>query len=223
MCACSASRTTLCRGALTHARPRPGRRPRRHPSGTARDPATRRSRSPERIVVHRERPVSYWTMTEPPVPEATPFDRVRANYDAAKARLAEVGFTCEGSLIERYTTCNNPNCRCADPKQRHGPYWQLSWKQAARPSPGFSRPRTPLSTSSGSLTAACSKPLSRRCETSPAKPASRSSPPTAGRSTAPTGPAARPASPSQPRDITPTRGYPWVSRTSKPATRPRNP
>ena len=40
-----------------------------------------------------------------------------------------VGFTCEGSLIERYTCCKNPNCRCADPEQRHGPYWQLSWKE----------------------------------------------------------------------------------------------
>jgi hypothetical protein len=37
---------------------------------------------------------------------------------------------CEGSLACRYRTCNNPNCRCADPDQRHGPYWQLSWKQA---------------------------------------------------------------------------------------------
>jgi hypothetical protein len=59
-------------------------------------------------------------------------ERLRADYEAAKARIAEVGFTCEGSLIERYTTCNNPNCRCADPKQRHGPYWQLSWKQGGK-------------------------------------------------------------------------------------------
>lgn len=56
-------------------------------------------------------------------------ERLRADYEHAKNKIAEVGFTCEGSLIERYTTCNNPNCRCADPNQRHGPYWQLSWKQ----------------------------------------------------------------------------------------------
>jgi len=59
-------------------------------------------------------------------------DRISADYEAVKARLAQVGFTCEGSLIERYTTCNNHNCRCADPQQRHGPYWQLSWKQASK-------------------------------------------------------------------------------------------
>jgi hypothetical protein len=55
--------------------------------------------------------------------------RFTADYDAAKARLAEIGFTCEGSLIERYTSCKNPNCRCVNPEQRHGPYWQISWKQ----------------------------------------------------------------------------------------------
>jgi hypothetical protein len=59
-------------------------------------------------------------------------ERLRADYEQAKARIAEIGFTCEGSLIERYTTCNNPNCRCADPEQRHGPYWQLSWKQGGK-------------------------------------------------------------------------------------------
>ncbi|MGB0092208.1 MAG: DUF6788 family protein [Solirubrobacteraceae bacterium] len=58
--------------------------------------------------------------------------RLRVDYDKAKARIAEIGFTCEGSLLERYTTCNNPNCRCADPDQRHGPYWQLSWKQEGK-------------------------------------------------------------------------------------------
>jgi hypothetical protein len=59
-------------------------------------------------------------------------ERLRADYEAAKARVAEIGFTCEGSLVERYTTCNNPNCRCRDPEQRHGPYWQLSWKEGGK-------------------------------------------------------------------------------------------
>ena len=59
-------------------------------------------------------------------------ESLAADYQEAKARLAEVGFTCEGSLVERYTSCHNPNCRCADPAQRHGPYWQLSWKEGGR-------------------------------------------------------------------------------------------
>ncbi len=64
-------------------------------------------------------------MTEP-----SDLDRITAAYQAAKARLAEIGFTCEGSLVCRWRTCQNPNCRCHDPEQRHGPYWQLSWKHA---------------------------------------------------------------------------------------------
>lgn len=59
-------------------------------------------------------------------------ERLRADYQAATAKITEVGFTCEGSLVERYTTCNNPNCRCKDPQQRHGPYWQISWKEAGK-------------------------------------------------------------------------------------------
>jgi hypothetical protein len=59
-------------------------------------------------------------------------EALASDYQAAKARLAEVGFTCEGSLVERYTCCHNPNCRCADPANRHGPYWQLSWKEGGR-------------------------------------------------------------------------------------------
>jgi hypothetical protein len=59
-------------------------------------------------------------------------DKCRADYETLKARIAEIGFVCEGSLVKRYTTCNNPNCRCAEPAGRHGPYWQLSWKQDGR-------------------------------------------------------------------------------------------
>jgi len=74
-------------------------------------------------------------MTERPRSPARPgpdLERLHTDYQTAKAALADIGFTCEGSLIERYTTCNNPNCRCADPQQRHGPYWQLSWKHAGK-------------------------------------------------------------------------------------------
>lgn len=56
-------------------------------------------------------------------------ERLRRHYEAIKARLSEAGFICEGSLQELYTSCGNPNCRCADPAQRHGPYWQLTWKE----------------------------------------------------------------------------------------------
>jgi hypothetical protein len=74
-------------------------------------------------------------MDEPRLSEAEIERRLEAcatRYAAAKAALADVGFTCEGSLVQRYTCCHNPHCRCADPAQRHGPYYQLSWKEAGK-------------------------------------------------------------------------------------------
>jgi len=54
-------------------------------------------------------------------------------YDRSKARILDVGFICEGSLLQRWMTCRKPNCRCsADPPQLHGPYYQLTWKEKGR-------------------------------------------------------------------------------------------
>ncbi len=39
------------------------------------------------------------------------------------------GFVCSGSLVQRYTFCGTPSCRChGDPPQPHGPYWQWSYR-----------------------------------------------------------------------------------------------
>jgi hypothetical protein len=78
------------------------------------------------------RQVSYLPITEPRPSKAERNRRQRRlgrDYEKVKTRLAEVGFICEGSLAELYTSCGNPNCRCANPDQRHGPYWQLTWKE----------------------------------------------------------------------------------------------
>jgi hypothetical protein len=57
--------------------------------------------------------------------------QLRKEYEAIKARIREVGFICEGSLVKRYISCGKPNCRChTAPDQWHGPYYQLSWKEA---------------------------------------------------------------------------------------------
>jgi hypothetical protein len=74
-------------------------------------------------------------MTERPLSQAQlkrRLERVRRDYEQLKGKLAEVGFICEGSLAELYTSCGNPNCRCRNPEQRHGPYWQLTWKQTGK-------------------------------------------------------------------------------------------
>jgi hypothetical protein len=57
----------------------------------------------------------------------------RAEYAQIKARLREIGFICEGSLLERWMQCGKPNCACArDPASQHGPYFQLSWKEKGK-------------------------------------------------------------------------------------------
>lgn len=57
----------------------------------------------------------------------------RSEYARLKARLREVGFICEGSLVERWMQCGKPNCACAsDPDSLHGPYFQLSWKEKGK-------------------------------------------------------------------------------------------
>lgn len=51
----------------------------------------------------------------------------RALADELAAELATVGFISPGSVVNRYTSCGKPGCRCqADPPQRHGPYYQWS-------------------------------------------------------------------------------------------------
>ena len=45
-----------------------------------------------------------------------------------KAALAALGPLRPGSLSQQYNVCGNPSCRCkADPPQKHGPYYQLSY------------------------------------------------------------------------------------------------
>jgi hypothetical protein len=62
--------------------------------------------------------------------------RLRAcleEYEHIKGQIRDVGFICEGSLLERWMTCRKPNCRCAAvPPQLHGPYYQLTRKEQGR-------------------------------------------------------------------------------------------
>lgn len=50
--------------------------------------------------------------------------------EKAKARINKIGFICQGSITERWLTCGTPSCSChTNPDKRHGPYYQLSWKE----------------------------------------------------------------------------------------------
>ena len=56
-------------------------------------------------------------------------DRLRARYAALQEQVRQLGFIATGSVIERYTVCGTPTCRCHDdPPARHGPYFQYSRK-----------------------------------------------------------------------------------------------
>lgn len=63
----------------------------------------------------------------------TELARLQRRYRALLDQVRDLGFIATGSLIERYTSCTKPGCRChADPPQRHGPYQQYTRKVAGK-------------------------------------------------------------------------------------------
>ena len=59
---------------------------------------------------------------------------------AIKREISSLGPLRPGSLSRQYNVCGNPTCRCkADPAQRHGPYYQLSYKHQKKSSSEFVR------------------------------------------------------------------------------------
>lgn len=59
----------------------------------------------------------------------TELTRLRREYRALQNRIRDLGFVAPGSIIERYTVCGTPGCRChADPPTKHGPYFQYTRK-----------------------------------------------------------------------------------------------
>lgn len=57
-----------------------------------------------------------------------------------KAELLALGDLRPGSLSQQYNVCGNPKCRCkADPPQKHGPYYQLSFTRHGKSGTCFVR------------------------------------------------------------------------------------
>jgi hypothetical protein len=50
---------------------------------------------------------------------------LRSRRDGLTKLLPPLGEVLRGSLMERYLTCGNPDCKCAR-GERHGPVWYLS-------------------------------------------------------------------------------------------------
>lgn len=55
-----------------------------------------------------------------------------------KKELAGLGELRPGSLSEQYNVCGKAGCRCkAEPPQKHGPYYQISYTRKGRSSSKF--------------------------------------------------------------------------------------
>jgi hypothetical protein len=59
-----------------------------------------------------------------------------------KGELAKLGDLRPGSLSTQYNVCGTPGCQCkADPPQKHGPYYQLSYTRKGKSTTRFVRPQ----------------------------------------------------------------------------------
>lgn len=59
--------------------------------------------------------------------------RYEQQYSLLKKRIESLGYVLQGSINERWMLCGKPGCGCrTDPDRRHGPYYQLSWKEGGK-------------------------------------------------------------------------------------------
>lgn len=66
-------------------------------------------------------------------PRGRSLRRCEQEYEELKAQLSRLGYALQGSVTERWNQCGKPECRCKDdPEARHGPYFQLSWKERGK-------------------------------------------------------------------------------------------
>jgi len=70
----------------------------------------------------------------------TSLGALQRRIDAIKEQLCGLGDLRPGALSQQYNVCGKPGCRCkADPPQRHGPYYQLSWTRDRKSTTRFVR------------------------------------------------------------------------------------
>jgi hypothetical protein len=67
-------------------------------------------------------------------------EALEAKIEKIKARIAALGELRPGSLSQQYNVCGTAGCRCkADPPQKHGPYYQVSFTHRGKSSSQFVR------------------------------------------------------------------------------------
>lgn len=68
--------------------------------------------------------------------------RIQRRIAQVQTQLLELGPLHPGTISEQYNLCGTPGYRCKDPKnrQKHGPYYQLSFTWQGKSSTRFLRP-----------------------------------------------------------------------------------
>jgi hypothetical protein len=65
---------------------------------------------------------------------------LQARIDQLKQAVMRLGDLRPGKLSQQYNVCGKAECRCkADPPQKHGPYYQLSFTRKGKSSSQFVR------------------------------------------------------------------------------------
>ena len=65
---------------------------------------------------------------------------LQARIDQLKQAVLRLGDLRPGKLSQQYNVCGKADCRCkADPPQKHGPYYQLSFTRKGKSSTQFVR------------------------------------------------------------------------------------
>lgn len=66
--------------------------------------------------------------TLPPIMGDDRSSALRRRIEQIKGELVALGQLRPGTLTQQYNVCGTPGCRCkADPPEKHGPYYQLSY------------------------------------------------------------------------------------------------
>ena len=65
-------------------------------------------------------------------------EKLEKKIEKIKQELGLLADLRPGTLSKQYNVCGKPNCRCkADPPQKHGPYYQLSFNRKGKSSTKF--------------------------------------------------------------------------------------
>jgi hypothetical protein len=73
-------------------------------------------------------------MPQPPKAlSLTTHDRNSQRFRELRQQLQLLEYFCKGTVLERRMKCGKPGCAChADASKRHGPYWELTYKDQAK-------------------------------------------------------------------------------------------